>query len=53
MNAAMDQAIFMPCSLAIMRKLAKHGINRVMVTMATKIWCVVRRGSGPVEASSR
>ncbi len=37
MNAAMLQATLLPCSLAIIRKLAKHGMNSVIVTMATRI----------------
>jgi len=39
MKLAMLQATFIPCSFAIIRKLAKHGMNSVIVTIATKIWC--------------
>lgn len=38
MKAAIRQATRIPCSFPIIRKFAKQGMNRVMVTIATSTW---------------
>ena len=43
-NAVIASAIRAPCSLAIMNRFATHGMNRVMVTIETRIWCRCMNG---------
>lgn len=38
MKATIPAATALPCSLAMIRSVAKHGMNSVMVTIATRIW---------------
>ncbi len=51
MNAAIRHATRIPCSLAIIKKFAKHGMNSVMVTIATRICREPNTAAGPVAAS--